>query len=895
VASGTAHGFTTSSVNIEKMYTSLDEALSKKEFTVATKLVMSMYHEVIMDDVCSSVMSSYVRCSNLTAFWSLLRKANELDQQQVMTIGKGGWKAFFANIRHESMRRCKLMRSRETVMNDYGCLFEVEGKLSKYEKLHNANRGRTINVEIARISKKVIFIYSLLNDVVKRMDLNKLDGCGFIRPTVDGAVSVARALEIMEVTDSNYVTMARNCPLSEEDLSYFRDVVLAKEDRASLPSLAQAARAARAAKKLKTEATKSTSSGVKKNSVTFAKGSFEVVEDIKISGDLASGTSSPDSVIGAVVPFVATTEDALVSSSWHTKDMSALRKPILDGIMEHLFKHKPANAPPDWLDSSKQFVQRVERSLFFGAGTLEEYADLSTLKERLRAVGKNKKMIDNANTLDVLNTPSVKGMPDSLSDSSASSDTGGLLSSSGYTTSSSSSSASTTPESSRLESGSTPTVSSTCEMPNLFGSPETVRQSGDFVDINRHIWSADSDVLLVSPTASAGGANERGAMRDAKHILNALFVNSKGTSMTGFRVEHVSKVTKLYPRVDYLRDLALLTLFISDLVKSYGSETVDLADTVATILDHQMFKSVFSFRVFRGFPLQEVNDASSNTVGDGYCLFNASLQCQMRDAHGMSIRDLRAFDTEKSRQNSLVPHIEKYIKLVQPADPKTRTFAQGKLNSTRYQAVTFPNAVNPFSTWGNGMFLPFLDFSVMLIDFQLIDPMLFSGDKWLFGCLARVNRDLSGTLVEENLPDFTYPALMRMCGRVNYMAIRHSHFFIMDNPVNEIESAHEACCEWAGEIVLKIMALSSDEISRVRSFVNRITTITSGAISYSGCSSNTSSSAAEVVDLVSDDEEEIITKGSSNLNSEFSFDVNVPPSVKQREMMLTTVRESLVP
>jgi hypothetical protein len=411
----------------------------------------------------------------------------------------------------------------------------------------------------------------------------------------------------------------------------------------------------------------------------------------------------------------------------------------------------------------------------------------------------------------------------------------------------------------------------------------------DFDIFSSPAVSTSQDVSFITSVGSVGSA--KCGMRDARQVLNNLFANSQGISKTGFRVDHEKRHSKVYTRANYMRDLALFTLFIVELVEGADIETFDLADTVAAVIDCQLFKSVFVFRVFRAFPLQEVEDSASNTCPNGYCFFNASLQCEMRDTFGMSIAELREFDREQNRQESLVPHIDKFIELVQPVDPKTRTFAQGKLKSTRYQAVTFPTGTNPFSTWGNGMFLPFLNFTIMLIDFQLVEPVLFNDIECLFGCLARVNHALSGTLVEDAIPQFSYLALMNMCEKVNYMSLRNMHFCILENPVDEVESAHEAVCEWAGQVVEGVMALSSDEIARVRSFANHLSSKSSDiSLNTSTTTTISRSSIDEVVDLISDDEEDSISNRKAPLNSEFNFDVNVPPSVAQREMMLNTVR-----
>ncbi|MCO5597729.1 hypothetical protein L7F22_051810 [Adiantum nelumboides] len=73
--------------------------------------------------------------------------------------------------------------------------------------------------------------------------------------------------------------------------------------------------------------------------------------------------------------------------TWQTDSDFTIRRNIVEKILLLFQKRKP-RVSPEWQQKLPEFVKRLEESLYRDAASKEEYSDLSTLEQRLRAVAK---------------------------------------------------------------------------------------------------------------------------------------------------------------------------------------------------------------------------------------------------------------------------------------------------------------------------------------------------------------------------------------------------------------------------------------------------------------------------------------------------------------------------
>jgi hypothetical protein len=190
------------------------------------------------------------------------------------------------------------------------------------------------------------------------------------------------------------------------------------------------------------------------------------------------------------------------------------------------------------------------------------------------------------------------------------------------------------------------------------------------------------------------------------------------------------------------------------------------------------------------------------------------------------------------------------------------------------------------------MCIPFLDFTVMLLDFQDLKAAEINGVPCFVGILARVNYALSGGVPDEDsAPQFTYRELMAMFRIVNYLGFLSSHFFILENPPNEIQNAKEAVTDYATKLIKIIVSLSPTEREMIHGLaigVDDLVVLTDSPIISNV--RNSPSNVGEVVDFSLSDDENVVPEAVPvTPNKSFSFNSIAPPSVEERDTLLKMV------
>jgi hypothetical protein len=282
-------------------------------------------------------------------------------------------------------------------------------------------------------------------------------------------------------------------------------------------------------------------------------------------------------------------------------------------------------------------------------------------------------------------------------------------------------------------------------------------------------------------------------------------------------------------------------------------------------------------------------------------MFGGTQQCEMRERDNYTLTDLIAFDRSRDVLNGIVPHIRKYIDLVRPTDSNSRTYTTGLLKSTLNHAISNPTASNPLQNWGNAMCIPFLDWTIMLLDFQHKMNVVIHDIPHIYGVLARVNFALSGGIPDEDCtPQFSYRQLLAMFAKVNYLGYQPGHFFLLDNPQGELENAKEAVVDWVGGICAKIRLLTTPERDVIRQFVldaNKSGEVVTIDETESSPASTATSRRAEVVDVCSSSDDEDDSRSQATVSSvstpskSFSFGSNVAvqPSIEERDILIKMV------
>jgi hypothetical protein len=406
--------------------------------------------------------------------------------------------------------------------------------------------------------------------------------------------------------------------------------------------------------------------------------------------------------------------------------------------------------------------------------------------------------------------------------------------------------------------------------------------------------------VVTSTTSSSTGSlnNDK-----ARQIINRIYSSDPlGLSSAGLKLEQQKPHWKTHTRRRYNIELAKLTVFVLDMIDRMGENEASSAEMTDLIIDSEVFNIASSFTVYRAFAAQEIDDSQNNTCGDGYCMFGGTQQCLMRGEDGYSVADLKNFDCQRNVLDGIVPHLLRYVDLVHPTDANSRIYTSGLLKSTLNHAITNPLASNPLNNWGNAMCIPFLDFTVMLLDFQTNTHVIVNGVDCFYGVLARVNFALSGGKPDEDcIPQFSFRELIAMFNVVNYLGYLPGHFFLLENPLNELQNAIEAVRDFINKFLLKIRSLSSVERACVREFESFNGSILMDLMSSSSSALTTSVGACSLVDLSMDDDDDDDDDDDADDNNlldsslqvtptkAFSFVSDVPPTIEERNTLLQMV------
>ncbi len=342
--------------------------------------------------------------------------------------------------------------------------------------------------------------------------------------------------------------------------------------------------------------------------------------------------------------------------------------------------------------------------------------------------------------------------------------------------------------------------------------PQQVQQSSSSsnqrpVSLKVHSHRHVHDVDIDDDTPSVSVATKDRELKAAT-LLKRLFNESEGT-FESYKIRcFCSRST----------DKTLLSLV--DLV-SFVVEHRDSVDLNALLARESCVADV-KFQFFRAYGMDEFDTmlAYSNTVGDGYCLFRASDQAELRSENReLDVSELKVLD-KKKKSVDLIEHIQMYADAVQFANPHTNLLNRSKLEECLFNAKNFPDELNPRECWGDSSWMRFLKFDVLLLDFMPKAAVTtVEGQVCKWGQVARVPFHYFNDFFY-GVPNFTLKQLDDLVRKANYVGYSPGHYFVLENPtvIAQQEGISLATSNWIDRLVPKIKALSHSDLYIIRQY-----------------------------------------------------------------------------